>query len=96
MAPRGYGRSSFRFFEIYQLGSIPVYLWNDREWLPFKDKIDYSKICISINIKDIDKLEDKLLSITEEQYNNMYNEYLKIKHYFTLEGMSNRIIELNK
>ena len=96
LAPRGYGRSSFRFFEIFQLGSIPVYLWNDEEWLPFKDKINYSKICISLNINNIDKLEDILLSITEEQYNNMYNEYLKIKHYFTLEGMCNRIIELNK
>jgi len=89
LAPRGYGRSSFRFFEIFQLGSIPIYLWNDEEWLPFKDKIDYNKICISINIKDIHKLESILLSITEQQYNNMYNEYLKIKHYFSVEGVYN-------
>tara|TARA_B110000211_G_C14032101_1_gene532641 strand:- start:622 stop:1506 length:885 start_codon:yes stop_codon:yes gene_type:complete len=91
LAPRGYGRSSFRFFEIFQLGSIPIYLWNDKEWLPFKDKIDYSKICISLNIKDIDKLENILLNITEEQYNTMYEEYNKIKHYFTVEGIYNYI-----
>lgn len=91
LAPRGYGRSSFRFFEIFQLGSIPIYLWNDKNWLPFKDKIDYSKICISLNIKDIDKLENILLNITEEQYNKMYEEYNKIKHYFTVKGIYNYI-----
>ena len=95
LAPRGYGRSSFRFFEIFQLGSIPVYLWDDEEWLPFKDKIDYSKICISLNIKVVDNLETILLNITEEQYNNMYTEYLKIKHYFTLGGMYEEIMKLN-
>ena len=96
LAPRGYGRSSFRFFEIFQLGSIPIYLWNDKEWLPFKDKIDYSKICISLNIKDIDKLEGILLNITEQQYDTMYNEYLKIKHYFTVEGIYNYIVDKYK
>ena len=41
LAPRGYGRSSFRFFEIFHLGTIPIYIWNDKDWLPFKDIIDY-------------------------------------------------------
>jgi hypothetical protein len=29
LAPRGYGRGSFRFFECFQLGTIPIYIWND-------------------------------------------------------------------
>lgn len=95
LAPRGYGRSSFRFFEIFQLGTIPIYIWNDVEWLPFKDVIDYSKICISINIKDISKLDEILKNITEEDYNQMFEEYNKIKHLFTLEGMSKKIIDEN-
>ena len=40
LAPRGYGKGSFRFFECFQLGTIPIYLWNDEEWLPFKNTID--------------------------------------------------------
>lgn len=94
LAPRGYGRGSFRFFEIFQLGTIPVYIWNDIEWLPFKDKIDYSKICVSINVKDIDKLESILSNISEEQYNTMYNEYTKIKHLLTVDGIYNYIKNL--
>jgi hypothetical protein len=87
LAPRGYGRSSFRFFEIFQLGSVPVYIWDDIEWLPYKDKIDYKKICISIHISEICHLESILNSITEEQYNGMVKEYDRIKRMFGLEEM---------
>ena len=93
LAPRGYGRGSFRFFECFQLGTIPVYIWNDIEWLPFKNVIDYSRLCISIHISQINNLEKKLESITEEEYNNMFNYYNEIKHLFELEGMSNQIIK---
>jgi len=92
LAPRGYGKSSFRFFEIFKLGTIPIYVWDDREWLPYKDILDYSKICISIHISEIHGLEEKLLSITEEQYNQMLEEYQKVKHMFDLEYMCEYII----
>jgi len=87
LAPRGYGRSSFRFFEIFKLGTIPIYVWDDIEWLPYKEIIDYSKICISININEIEKLEDILLNIDEIKYNEMLIEYEKIKHIFELPFM---------
>jgi hypothetical protein len=96
LAPRGYGRSSFRFFECFQLGTIPIYVWNDINWLPFKDVIDYDKLCIHVHISEINNLEQKLLLIHEEQYNSMLNYYNEIKYLFELEGMSNKIIELNK
>ena len=92
LAPRGYGRSSFRFFECFQLGTIPIYLWNDEEWLPFKDFIDYNKLCISIHISKINELENMLLSITETQYNEMFSYYNEIKHLFQLQGMSEHIV----
>jgi hypothetical protein len=95
LAPRGYGRSSFRFFECFQLGTIPVYVWNDKEWLPFKNKINYNKLCISIHISQINELERILLSIDEELYNNMFEYYHNIKHLFELEGMSTQIIQEN-
>jgi len=95
LAPRGYGRGSFRFFECFQLGTIPIYLWNDIEWLPFKNLIDYKKLCISLHISEINKLEDILLSITEDEYKQMFEYYEEIKHLFELEGMSNQIIKEN-
>ena len=94
-APRVYGRASFRFFECFQLGTIPIYVWNDIEWLPFKNLIDYKKLCISIHVSEIKELEIKLLSITEEKYNEMFEYYKKIKHLFELHGMTEQIIQEN-
>jgi len=95
LAPRGYGRGSFRFFECFQLGTIPIYIWNDIELLPFKDVIDYNKLCISIHISEINNLESMLQSVTEEDYNNKMEYYHSIKYLFQLEGMSNQIIQEN-
>ena len=92
LAPRGYGRGSFRFFECFQLGTIPIYIWNDINWLPFQDSIEYSRLCICIHVSEIHNLENLLLSITEDQYNKMMSYYNEIKYLFELEGMSNKII----
>ena len=94
LAPRGYGRSSFRFFEIFKLGTIPIYLWNDLDWLPFKDEIDYNKLCINIHYSQLKNLENILLNITENDYNNMLNYYDTIKHLFSVEGLYDKIIKL--
>ena len=95
-APRGYGRSSFRFFEVFKLGSIPIYIWDDVEWLPYKDELNYENFCISVHVNDIASLQGKLGSITEDTYNNMIENYKKVKEYFTLPGMSDYILEYLK
>lgn len=92
-APRGYGRSSFRFFEIFKLNTIPIYIWDDIEWLPYKDIIDYSSICISLHISKINELENILLNIDEHKYNDMLNNYNKIKYMFDLEFMCSYVIK---
>jgi hypothetical protein len=94
LAPRGYGRSSFRFFEILKLGAIPVYIWDDKEWLPYKDVISYHKFCIIIHISKINLLEDLLLNITEIQYEDMIMEYDKIKYMFEMDFMCEYICGL--
>jgi hypothetical protein len=93
-APRGYGRSSFRFFECFLLRTIPIYIWNDANWLPFQDQINYSKLCIVLHISELASLEGILLSIDENQYNKMWEYYETIKHFFELEGMSTEILRL--
>lgn len=91
-APRGYGRSSFRFFECFKLGTIPIYVWNDKNWLPFQDIINYDKLCVSIHISEINELEKKIAAIDESQYNSMIQYYDTIKHLYELEGMTKQIM----
>jgi hypothetical protein len=92
LAPRGYGRSSFRFFEAMQLDTIPVYVWDDIEWLPYKEHIDYSTFSISISKKDISKLHNILTSISEETYEKMVQEVKKNRHWFTLDAIVDYLI----
>lgn len=94
LAPRGYGRSSFRFFECFQLGTIPIYLWNDNNWLPFQDTIDYEKLCVVLHISKIGELENILININEDKYNSMFKYYNSIKHLFELEGMCQHIVSI--
>jgi hypothetical protein len=92
LAPRGYGRSSFRFFEIFKLGTIPIYVWDDKNWLPYSDIIDYDAFCITLHISEIDILEEICLGINEMKYNKMLLEYEKIKHVFEMEYMCKFIV----
>lgn len=95
LAPRGYGRSSFRFFEAIQLNVIPVYIWDDIEWLPYKDFLNYEEFSISINVNQLNLLEDKLESIAntnKDIYANMLNKLSEVKPYFSLEFMGYYIL----
>lgn len=91
LAPRGYGIQSYRFYEAFQLGSIPVYIHDNPActplWLPYQDKIDYSQICIIHHIDDIENLLPRLRAITPTQYIQMQENYYNIKHVFILDYM---------
>ena len=89
LAPRGYGNSSFRFFEIMQLGVIPIYIYDidDINGLPYQDIIDYSRFSIVIRIDKISALPNILKSITDEQYNEMLQDMERVKLWFTPYGI---------
>lgn len=93
LAPRGYGRSSFRFFEAMLLDTVPVYVWDDIEWLPYKDVLDYSTFAVSISKKDLPMLYDILSSISNKTYEKMVENIKKNRHWFQLEGMIEYIIQ---
>ena len=90
LAPRGFGRSSFRFFEAILMDTIPVYFWDDVEWLPYKEHLDYSSF--SVSISDISKTYDILSGISEDRYRAMKIELQRVKHWFTLEGMMEYVV----
>jgi hypothetical protein len=93
LAPRGYGRNSFRFWEALEMHSIPIYIWDDIDFLPFKDKIDYTQLCVNINVSQLNNLENILLNIDEQKYNTMLQYYQQIKHLYTYEGICDYILE---
>ena len=96
LAPRGYGKTSFRMYEALRLNSIPVYIYDDL-WLPYQKLIDWTKLAILVHIDDIDQLYDRLKNITTEQIDEMLDYYCSVEKYFTYDGMCEYILnESNK
>ena len=91
LAPRGYGKSSFRMYEALRLNSIPVYIY-DNEWLPYNEVLDWSKLAVLVHVDDIDALYDRLKGISDEQIMEMLDYYHSIEHYFTYDGMCEYVL----
>jgi hypothetical protein len=96
LCPRGYGAQSFRLYEVLQLDSIPVIVY-DKRWFPFEDSIDWNSFCVLIHSNDIHIIKDKITSIDDQQYSDMLSRGKQIyKEYFTMEGMSRAILNILK
>lgn len=93
LAPRGYGKQSFRLYEILQLGSVPVYI-SDEHYLPWMDEIDWNSFCVPVNEDEIEDIDDILKSISDEKYNKMLESGQRIyQEYFTLESVFRNIVK---
>jgi len=93
LCPKGYGKQSFRLYEVIQLGSVPIFVYTDK-WFPFKKFINWDKFCVLIHENEIHSLKNKLLSYNKIDIKNMLAEGRKIyNEYFTMEGMSRGILK---
>tara|TARA_Y100001937_G_scaffold103375_1_gene142499 strand:- start:8883 stop:9725 length:843 start_codon:yes stop_codon:yes gene_type:complete len=87
LAPRGYGKSSFRMYEAMRLGSIPVYV-SDEHYTPFSDVIDWSEFSVLISVSQIPKMYDILLSYTDEDISRMQCRMKEVyRDYFTMDSV---------
>ena len=93
LAPRGYGLSSFRLYEIMQLGAIPVYV-SDIHWLPWQDELNWEDFCVIIKPEQIPRLYHLLADIPEEKRAQMRARIREIyPRYFSLEGTCRQILK---
>ena len=92
LCPRGNGPTSYRLWEVMQLGSIPVYIY-DNKWVPWEDEINWDDICIFIHVDEISCLKTYLKNISNERINEIRNNInLIYDKYFTLEKVCETII----
>jgi hypothetical protein len=93
LSPRGLGRTSFRLYEALSVGSIPVYIWDDVEWLPYRDELDWSEFAISINVTEIGRLPQLLTEYSPARIARMQARIAEIyDNYFTLAGACRQIV----
>ena len=90
-APRGYGLSSFRLYEIMQMDTIPIYC-SDIEWLPWTDELNWNEFSVIISPNDLPNLYKKLIEISPAQMQRMIDRKNEIyDDYFTMEGIVKQI-----
>ncbi|MCX5713944.1 MAG: exostosin family protein [Candidatus Omnitrophica bacterium] len=95
LCPRGYGRTSFRLYEAMDLGAIPIYIWDDLEWLPYKNRLDWDAFSISINVKDIVNIPEIIYAYSAEKIKQRQDKIRQLRdEYFTLEGTCKQIIRI--
>lgn len=95
LCPRGYGRTSFRLVESMAAGSIPIYIWDDIEWLPYKELLDWDKIAISINVSDLEMLPSLLGEYDDVRIKDMQKEIAQVyDQYFSIHGIAERISDM--
>jgi len=93
LAPRGYGKSSFRMYEILQLGTVPVYI-SDVHYLPWSDELDWNDFCVPVNEDEIEDIDAILKSIDDVEYNRLLENGRNVyEEYFTLESMFKNIVK---
>jgi hypothetical protein len=91
LAPRGYGKTSFRLYEAMQLGCVPVYIYDD-PWLPYADKLDWNTFAVLCHFSELDSLRDRLTQIDEAW--RAYAVRLLIKlvpEFFSLGGITKQL-----
>lgn len=100
LAPRGWGRTSYRLAEIIQLGRIPIYIYDDHEWLPYRN----SNISItgnngygfSVDGFNSQKVEQLATEIAKNRNTPAHREIMmervkNVRKYFTYEGVIEQI-----
>ena len=94
LTPRGYGKTAFMMYEALQMGYVPVYVWKDEEWIPYKGSAtaDLRKIGISINIRNLSTLPNILRSVTDKQLEERREAIRRVREsHFTYEGVMEQI-----
>lgn len=92
LAPKGDANYSSRFYEVLSLGRIPVLVDTDVV-LPMERTIDYSRFCVKVPYKDVDRIADVIAdfhtNLTPEAFRTMqeaareaYETLLRYDRYF--------------
>jgi len=90
LCPRGSGRTSYRLFEILQLGLIPVHVYWDIPWLPYPDL--YKNIGFSTDLEGLPNLLKKINDMDLQELERMEERIRSFKAtHFTYEGVLNQI-----
>jgi hypothetical protein len=97
LAPRGYGRSSFRFAECIQMGRMPVFMFDDMPWLPYaRTNISAETFGFVARVSgDGNTLPETLSALhntTDVEYRHKLANLLYVRSHYTYRGVFRQIM----
>lgn len=98
LTPRGQGRASYSMYEIVQMGMIPLYAWDDFEWLPYRgSKADWSGFGFSVRVGSFAQHASEIWAAVADPKQLKYRRdkllALRASH-FTYDGVLDQIARL--
>ena len=99
LTPRGQARNSYFVWETLQMGLLPVYVWDDHEWLPYRGSThaDFELFGFSVRLGTFKlrarEIWDAALSPSDLRRRRRRALSLRASH-FTLEGTIDQIAKL--
>ena len=99
MIPRGYGRTAFSLYEVIQMGFLPVYVWDDVEWLPYRgsSRADFERFGLSMRIGGLQKTMDNITALRKDA-KELAKRRLVVRElaqcHFSYEGIMSQISRL--
>jgi len=96
LAPRGYGRSSFRFAESIQMGRIVAHIHDDIPWVAYHDtKFSVKEYGFLSGLTDpnntIENMVHQMKSLTDEQFTKKIDILTEAREHFTYTGVLKQI-----
>ena len=92
LCPRGYGPTSYRLYEAFQYGAVPVYI-SDRFWLPWRDELNWEDLIITVTPEKIPKI-NHILDSYEDRHESMIECAASVyEEFFSIEGVFKKILD---
>lgn len=74
------------------MGRIPIYLYDDQPWIPYKGTdIDIRTYGYAAKVGELDDLVSELKAIDDEKFRNKLNQVKNVRRWFTYEGVIHQI-----
>lgn len=88
LAPRGFGRTSYRLAEIIQIGRVPVYMYDDYSWLPYEGTdLALSNFGFSGRMGSFAKVVALMKNIPAADYEEKMRNLKKSRQHYTYAGV---------
>eukprot|EP00966_Prymnesium_polylepis_P087465 2023774-Prymnesium_polylepis.1 len=97
LTPRGGGRSAFIVYEVLQLGLLPVYVWDDSEWVPYRGtRADLTRFGFSVRLGEFrHRLDEVFAAATPIEVARRRKVVRELREsHFTYAGVLDQITRL--